>query len=109
LVCEKTRNHSTKYSMTPHIITGEEKLKKHIADRAGWQPWLPGLDTLRRYEAAWLRHDLVAGLVLATMLVPVGIAYAVGDWVAWVTPRQVLSGLNAVMAAATLAMFGRRS
>ena len=38
--------------------------------------WLPGLDTLRRYEAAWLRHDIFAGLVLATMLVPVGIAYA---------------------------------
>jgi high affinity sulfate transporter 1 len=38
--------------------------------------WLPGLDTLRRYEAAWLRHDIFAGFVLATMLVPVGIAYA---------------------------------
>ncbi|QOZ36031.1 SulP family inorganic anion transporter [Bradyrhizobium sp. CCBAU 53421] len=41
-----------------------------------WTGWLPGLDTLRRYEAAWLRHDVFAGLVLATMLVPVGIAYA---------------------------------
>jgi MFS superfamily sulfate permease-like transporter len=38
--------------------------------------WLPGLDTLRRYEPACLRHDIFAGLVLATMLVPVGIAYA---------------------------------
>src|SRR5215475_12580230 len=38
--------------------------------------WLPGLDTLRRYQAAWLAHDVFAGLVLATMLVPVGIAYA---------------------------------
>jgi len=38
--------------------------------------WLPGIDTLRHYEAAWLPHDLFAGLVLATMLVPVGIAYA---------------------------------
>jgi high affinity sulfate transporter 1 len=38
--------------------------------------WLPGIQTLRRYEAAWLRHDIFAGLVLATMLVPVGIAYA---------------------------------
>lgn len=41
-----------------------------------WTGWLPGLDTLRRYQAAWLPHDIVAGLVLATMLVPVGIAYA---------------------------------
>jgi high affinity sulfate transporter 1 len=41
-----------------------------------WIRWLPGIDTLRRYEAAWLPHDIFAGLVLATMLVPVGIAYA---------------------------------
>src|SRR6266566_9336515 len=41
-----------------------------------WIHWLPGLDTLRRYETAWLTHDIFAGLVLATMLVPVGIAYA---------------------------------
>src|ERR1700750_3506975 len=41
-----------------------------------WMRWLPGIDTLRRYEAAWLPHDIFAGLVLATMLVPVGIAYA---------------------------------
>jgi high affinity sulfate transporter 1 len=38
--------------------------------------WLPGLVTLRAYELSWLRHDLVAGLVMTTMLVPVGIAYA---------------------------------
>ena len=44
-----------------------------------WIQWLPGLDTLRRYEAAWLAHDIFAGLVLATMLVPVGIAYAVAS------------------------------
>jgi MFS superfamily sulfate permease-like transporter len=34
------------------------------------------LHTLRHYEAAWLRPDIVAGLVMTTMLVPVGIAYA---------------------------------
>ena len=43
--------------------------------------WLPGLQTLRSYEAAWLRHDIAAGLVLTTMLVPVGIAYAVASGV----------------------------
>ena len=36
---------------------------------------------LSRYEAAWLPHDLMAGLVLTTMLVPVGIAYAVASGV----------------------------
>jgi len=39
------------------------------------------LQTLRDYELAWLRHDIVAGLVLTTMLVPVGIAYAVASGV----------------------------
>ncbi len=38
--------------------------------------WMPGLVTLRRYQPAWLAHDLAAGMVLATILVPVGIAYA---------------------------------
>src|ERR1700756_614710 len=45
-------------------------------NRTGWMRWLPGLNTLRRYELPWLRYDLVAGLVMTTMLVPVGIAYA---------------------------------
>src|SRR6476661_7224976 len=49
---------------------GSDRQVKH------WISWLPGLATLRRYEAAWLPHDIFAGLVLATMLVPVGIAYA---------------------------------
>jgi high affinity sulfate transporter 1 len=43
---------------------------------SGWIRWLPGIATLRDYKAAWLSHDIFAGLVLATMLVPVGIAYA---------------------------------
>ncbi|MGH8507568.1 MAG: SulP family inorganic anion transporter [Gammaproteobacteria bacterium] len=43
---------------------------------SGWKRWLPGLQTLKQYEAGWLSSDLTAGLVLTTMLVPVGIAYA---------------------------------
>jgi high affinity sulfate transporter 1 len=43
---------------------------------AGWRRWLPGLQILREYRASWLTNDLVAGLALTTMLVPVGIAYA---------------------------------
>src|SRR5262249_26311170 len=39
----------------------------------------PGLQTLRRYELSWLRRDIAAGLVLTTMLVPAGIAYAVAS------------------------------
>jgi high affinity sulfate transporter 1 len=41
-----------------------------------WTRWLPGLVTLRQYRPAWLPHDIAAGVVLATVLVPVGIAYA---------------------------------
>ena len=50
-------------------------------EQTGWSRWLPGLRTLREYQVAWLRHDIVAGLVLTTMLVPVGIAYAVASGV----------------------------
>src|ERR1700752_4215128 len=50
-----------------------------MLNQTGWIRWLPGLQTLSRYEAAWLPHDLTAGLVLTTMLVPVGIAYAVAS------------------------------
>ena len=50
-------------------------MKISAANRS-WVRWLPGLNTLRRYESSWLRHDLAAGLVMTTMLVPVGIAYA---------------------------------
>jgi high affinity sulfate transporter 1 len=38
--------------------------------------WMPGLAQLLRYERASLRSDVLAGLVMTTMLVPVGIAYA---------------------------------
>ncbi len=44
--------------------------------RHRWRQAFPGFVTLRQYERAWLRGDFVAGLVLASMLVPVGIAYA---------------------------------
>ncbi|EJM37737.1 high affinity sulfate transporter 1 [Pseudomonas sp. GM33] len=50
-------------------------------EQTGWRRWLPGLGVLREYQWAWLRYDIVAGLVLTTMLVPVGIAYAVASGV----------------------------
>ncbi len=42
----------------------------------GWKHWFPGLQTFSNYQRSWLANDLTAGLVLTTMLVPVGIAYA---------------------------------
>lgn len=38
--------------------------------------WAPGLALLRTYRRDWLIPDLSAGLVLATVLIPVGMAYA---------------------------------
>ncbi len=38
--------------------------------------WVPGLRTARHYPRKWARPDLVAGLVLAAILVPQGMAYA---------------------------------
>jgi len=68
---------SSQQSPEPGRIARPQK----ASDQVGWIRWLPGLQTLRHYEAAWLRHDIVAGLVLTTMLVPVGIAYAVASGV----------------------------
>ena len=46
---------------------------------AGGIRGLPGIATLRKYEARWLVRDLGAGLVLTTALAPVEIAYAVAS------------------------------
>src|ERR1700755_3461756 len=43
--------------------------------------WMRGLHIVREYQAAWFARDLMAGLVLTTMLVPVGIAYALASGV----------------------------
>jgi high affinity sulfate transporter 1 len=42
----------------------------------GPERWVPGLRTLREYQRSWLASDLVAGLVLTALLVPVGMGYA---------------------------------
>src|SRR5260370_25059064 len=46
-----------------------------------WKRMLPGLQILNDYQAAWFARDVMAGLVLTTMLVPVGIAYALASGV----------------------------
>jgi high affinity sulfate transporter 1 len=70
-------------SEAPHSAQSEPgRLTRPVAsDDVGWKRWLPGLAVLRRYELGWLPRDLGAGLVLTTMLVPVGIAYAVASGV----------------------------
>ncbi len=45
-------------------------------DATGWLRWLPGVRMLRSYRPAWLPQDLMAGIVLAAMLIPGGLANA---------------------------------
>ena len=44
--------------------------------RPTWATTFPGLVTLRHYERAWLRGDLLAGVTVAAYLVPQVMAYA---------------------------------
>ncbi len=47
-----------------------------MSARGSVERWVPGVRALRTYERAWLRPDLIAGIVLAAILVPQGMAYA---------------------------------
>lgn len=60
--------------------------------QTGWLRWLPGVQALRHYQLAWLPHDVMAGLALTAVLVPVGIAYAVASGL------PGIAGLYATMA-----------
>ncbi len=66
---------------TPQPATGRVIRARKAASGNGWMGWVPGIGMLRRYELAWLPHDLVAGLALTAILVPVGVAYAVASGV----------------------------
>ena len=61
-------------------------------DQIGLMRWLPGLYALRHDELSWLPRDIMAGLVLSVLLVPVGVAYAVAAGLSG------LSGLYATIA-----------
>lgn len=45
-------------------------------ERGVLRRFLPGLASLQQYERRWLAGDLAAGLAVATVALPVGIAYA---------------------------------
>jgi len=66
-------------SDSPQAVTVESGRIARPISQAGqkrlWK-WLPGLYVLRHYRPSWLRSDLVAGLVLTAVLVPVGMGYA---------------------------------
>jgi high affinity sulfate transporter 1 len=60
-------------------VAESEETRHGAAHQRAWVRWLPGLLTLRHYPLGWLGHDVAAGIVLATVLVPVGIAYAIAS------------------------------
>lgn len=41
-----------------------------------WTRYLPPAEWLAAYRAAWLRHDVIAGVTLAAYAIPVSLAYA---------------------------------
>jgi MFS superfamily sulfate permease-like transporter len=47
-----------------------------LNERTGLARWAPGLAVLLRYDPAWLAKDVAAGLSVAAIALPVGIAYA---------------------------------
>jgi MFS superfamily sulfate permease-like transporter len=59
--------HRTIMSQHEHSHKNLRSLLRRIA---------PGLETLSRYDRSWLSHDLGAGLSVAAIALPVGIAYA---------------------------------
>ena len=51
-------------------------MSDQIVTPSGWRGLVPGITAVRTYERSWLRFDLIAGVVLAAILVPQGMAYA---------------------------------
>jgi high affinity sulfate transporter 1 len=63
------------------MFSDDREIEQEPLTMSRWKRWLPGLQILSEYQAAWFPRDVMAGLVLATMLVPVGIAYALASGV----------------------------
>ena len=84
----------------PRTPAAHPRIKRSVPC-VGWRRWIPGLAAIGQYRLAWLRHDIVAGLALSAVLLPVGIAYAVA---AGVPPT---SGLYAtILGLLAYALFG---
>jgi high affinity sulfate transporter 1 len=64
----------------PRTPAAHPRIKGSVPS-VGWRRWVPGLAAIGQYRLAWLRHDIVAGLALSAVLLPVGLAYAVASGV----------------------------
>lgn len=59
------------------MASSENREKLHTdLNRVGWSKYFPFLHWLRHYQASDFPGDLIAGLTLATMLIPQSMAYA---------------------------------
>ena len=58
------------------MTTSEANPFARVARPSGLSRWIPAIPALRTYQRAWLSKDLMAGLVLTAILVPVGMGYA---------------------------------
>ena len=97
------------------------------APTQGFLSWFPGLWVLRHYRRSWLARDLIAGIVLTSLLVPAGMGYAEAAGLPAITglyatiipltvyaivgPSRIMvlgpdSGLAALISAAVLTMAG---
>jgi high affinity sulfate transporter 1 len=78
------RRASAEYPLPPNAVSiigvTEVRETPDVTDvsprRARLERWVPGSRAARTYQRAWLRYDLIAGVVLAAILVPQGMAYA---------------------------------
>lgn len=52
------------------------------AEFSGIRHWFPGLAILEKYERAWLAKDIIAGVVLSAILIPIGMGYAIASGLA---------------------------
>ena len=60
----------------PKRVDVEEKHVTFRRDFTLLKRWVPGIQVVRAYHPRWARSDIIAGVVLATILVPQGMAYA---------------------------------
>ena len=64
--------------------------------RQGLGRWIPGIAIVRGYDRSWLSKDIVAGLVLTAILVPVGMGYAEAADIFGPSGGVFLPGINFV-------------
>ncbi len=50
-------------------------LNRRSNRRTKWQHWIPGLSVLREYKVSLFPRDIVAGITLGLVMVPVGLAF----------------------------------